>query len=372
MTQAISEIVDGQLRSTAPAIDQQGQYPRSILQDLGAAGAFASLADGDGGAVEKVDLHSSISASRKVAAACVSTAFCCWCQGALVWYLRNSTNIPLRRRLLAQAASGQLLGGTALSNPMKHVSGLENLRLNETGSDDGASLISGTIPWVSNVEENSPFGIIFTRPGRPPAMALADSSMPGLTIRANDNFETMAGTATVMARFENAPVASQRLLSENAIEFIETIKSGFILLQAGIGLGIIDEAAAIIQQSKRTETAGADDGPLATSAQLKEQLCELEKQVARQAAQASAGEPVADRELFALRRELALKAIRAATAAQLVCGAGGLGRGRRSARLIREAAFYGVLTPSVRHLDYILENTDDRQAVSGELVAPGA
>ena len=64
---------------------------------------------------------------------------------------------------------------------------------------------------------------------------------------------------------------------------------------------------------------------------------------------ASAGRPVADRELFALRRELANTAIRAATAAQLVCGAGGLGCGRRSARLIREAAFYGVLTPSLRH-----------------------
>ena len=374
VTQAISEIVDGRLRSAATAIDQQGEYPRSILQGLGEAGAFASLADGDEGLVKTIDLHSAITASRKVAAACVSTAFCCWCQGALVWYLRNSTNPALRQRLLARAASGQVLGGTALSNPMKYVTGLENLRLSATGQNDGASLISGTIPWVSNVEENSPFGMIFSQPDKPPAMALADSSMPGLSIKPNDNFETMAGTATVMARFENVPITEKNLLADNAVEFIGTIKAGFILLQAGIGLGIIEEAAAIIEQSRRTQPSGSEHGLLATSAQLQEQLGDLDNQVAQQAARASSGKPIADRELFGLRRELVLKAIRAATAAQLVCGAGGLGRGRRSARLIREAAFYGVLTPSVQHLDHILQNSAcaNESAASEALVAAAA
>ena len=374
MTQTVAEIVEGQLRPQATAIDEQGQYPGAAMQQLGAAGAFAALADGDGGLVRKADLHSAISASGKVAAACVSTAFCCWCQGALVWYLRNSANLPLRSRLLEAAASGQVLGGTALSNPMKHVSGLETLRLKETGRDGDASLVSGTIPWVSNVGEKSPFGMVFARPGRPPAMALVDSSMPGLTIRPNDNFETMAGTATIMARFENVPIAEDRLLADNAVEFIKTIKPGFILLQAGIGLGIVSEAAAIIDQSKRVQTAGSDGGLLAASSQLRDQLHELEGRVAQQAARASADEPVADRQLFSLRRQLAVTAIRAATAAQLTCGAGGLGRGRRSARLIREAAFYGVLTPSVRHLDHILaERQEQGEAIaSDEAVATAA
>ena len=369
MPPTVSEIVAGQLRADAPAIDQEGKYPRAIMQQLGEAGAFASLADGAGGLARQVNLYSSIQASRQVAAACVSTAFCCWCQGALTWYLRNTANLPLRERVLAQAASGKVLGGTALSNPMKHIHGLEKLRLNESKRNGSTSLISGVIPWVSNIEANSPFGIIFARPGKPPAMALVDDSMPGLTISANDNFETMAGTATVMARFENVPVDEQQLLADNAIEFIATIKAGFILLQAGIGLGIIDEAAAIIEQSKRAQTAGSGDCPLATSDQLKKKRIELEKRVEQQAAQASADAPVANRELFSLRRDLVIQAIRAATAAQLICGAGGLGRGRRSARLIREAAFYGVLTPSVRHLDHIMANAKDNEPASDEAVA---
>ncbi len=68
-------------------------------------------------------------------------------------------------------------------------------------------------------------------------------------------------------------------------------------------------------------------------------------------------------DLFALQLDLAEAAVRSATSAQLICEAGGLVRGRRSARLVREAAFYGVLTPSARHLSYALARLH-KQAVS--------
>ena len=50
---------------------------------------------------------------------CGATAFMAWCQNTLVWYIANSDNAALKARYLADAASGEQLGGTGLSNPMK-------------------------------------------------------------------------------------------------------------------------------------------------------------------------------------------------------------------------------------------------------------
>ncbi len=153
---SVAAIVEHALRPTARAIDEDGRYPREIMHELGAAGAFASLADGPGGTVAQADMQPAIEASEAVAAACAATAFCCWCQGALVWYLRNTANTSLRESLLANAAEGAVLGGTALSNPMKNASGLEKLRLRETGRSACSTIAatlrlagaSGAASWV--------------------------------------------------------------------------------------------------------------------------------------------------------------------------------------------------------------------------------
>lgn len=337
-----------QLAAQAVAIDRDGRYPGPLLHELGAAGAFAGLAR------VKADLAGPIEATARVARLCGATAFCCWCQGALAWYLRLSANQRLRETWLPELAHGRALGGTALSNPMKFVAGLEDLLLRGARAPSGGWAISGSIPWVSNIEDGHSFAAIFATADGPPRMALINTAMPGLAIRPNDNYEVMAGTATVAARFREVPVGGEHIIAADAGSFIAKIRPGFVLLQAGIGLGLLDAAGDVMRASRRKPSAGLPQSLLLTPAQVARRREELGARVAAQAEAIASGEPPATKETMRLRLALAEAVAHAATAAQLMAGAPGLIRGRRAARLLREAAFFGVLTPSVRHLNHLL------------------
>ena len=358
----VAEVVESRLRPAAIAIDRDGIYPAEIMREFGAAGAFVHLADGLGGLTRQVDLMPTIDAIAEAAQVCGATAFCCWCQAALIWYLRCTDNLPLRKRMLAQAASGNLLGGTALSNPMKAAVGLEDLLLKGQRSEDGRGwIVNGVIPWVSNIEHGHPFAAVFDRKGEPPAIAITTAGEGGPDISPNDNYEVMAGTATVVARFHSTYIDRSMILSEDAREYISRIRPGFILFQAGIGLGLIEAAALAMEATRRERSPGLPTSLLATPDQLREQARKLRKKVVQQAELAACDAGPSANETFQLRLDLAEAAIKAATSAQLMVGAIGLMRGKRAVRLVREAAFYGILTPSVRQLNHMLARLDGEQ-----------
>ena len=333
------------LRKQAVVIDREGAYPRTIMHELGKVGVFAKLATVEG------DLTVTIDAMEAVARECVSTAFCCWCQGALTWYVRNCDNAALRDWLLAPLASGAVLGGTALSNPMKAHSGLENLLLHGQRSADGW-IVSGAIPWVSNIEAGHPFGVIFSTADGGSAMAVVDDTLDGLRIKINDDYETMSGTATVATKLRAVQVDKKRILAADASAFIPKIRSGFVLIQTGIGLGIMRAAVDVIEATRRDLGPSDSGGLVVTDLQKLED--EIQRLRARTFNLACAADDAEWKAVLQLRLDLAAAALKAATAAQLTAGAIGLRRGNRAVRLVREAAFYGVLTPSVRHLGYML------------------
>lgn len=68
---------------------------------------------------------------------CAATGFMAWCQNTLVWYLINSENEAPRANHLAAVATGHVLGGTALSNPMVSFFGIEALKLKGTRVEGG-------------------------------------------------------------------------------------------------------------------------------------------------------------------------------------------------------------------------------------------
>ena len=81
---------------------------------------------------------------------CGATAFMAWCQNTLVWYAANSSNPKLIARFGDKFATGQILGGTGLSNPMKSFFGIEKLKL-KGRKVDGGYIVRGALPWVSNL-----------------------------------------------------------------------------------------------------------------------------------------------------------------------------------------------------------------------------
>jgi len=131
----LAELLDAELAPLADRIDHEGFYPEALIRRLGAAGVYsrhlAAFAPGPR------DLGGAIADMGEVAARCMSTAFCAWCQDACGWYLENTDNTALRDKLQGGIADGTLLGGTGLSNPIKALSGIE-----VTGAKPGAEALS--------------------------------------------------------------------------------------------------------------------------------------------------------------------------------------------------------------------------------------
>src|SRR6202051_3188131 len=147
----------------------------------------------------------------------------------------NSGN-PALARFPDDAAAGKILGGTGLSNPMKSFFGIEKLKLRGR-KVEGGYLVRGALPWVSNLGPDHFFGTIFEIEDRPGeiVMFLADCSDPAITLQPCKAFLAMDGTGTYGVQFRDLFVPNSLILAEPAGPFVQKIRAGFILLQAGMG-----------------------------------------------------------------------------------------------------------------------------------------
>ena len=77
-------------------------------------------------------------------------------------------NPKLVAKFADKFATGKILGGTGLSNPMKSFFGIEKLKL-KGRKVEGGYIVKGALPWVSNLGPDHFFGTIFEREDEPAA-----------------------------------------------------------------------------------------------------------------------------------------------------------------------------------------------------------
>lgn len=346
----IRDIVATDLRPASRSIDEDGVYPSDILRKLGDAGAFAQHHE-NAGETRDADLGLAIRAMSVVAEECLSTAFCTWCQDAFGWYLQNTPNAPLRARLQANAASGAVLGGTGLSNPMKALSGMEPLRLRGTRVAGGYR-VAGVLPWVSNIEDGHYFGLCFATHddgGRDIVAALARLGADGVAGRQTTRFIALEGTATRAVTFENAFIADEDVLAESFPSFARKIRPGFILLQTGMAAGLIRNVAALMRalpMRTRELNAHLPIGPI----EIEDRLEALESCVLGLAATPCEDSPAFVEQVLRARLEGSNLALDATQALMLHAGARAYIAGSIHARRLRESYFIAVVTPATKHL----------------------
>ena len=144
------------------------------------------------------DLRCAIQSISALGEVCGATAFMAWCQNTLVWYAANSDNPELLARFGDKFASGKILGGTGLSNPMKSFFGIEKLKLKGPQGrwrlHRAAARCPGcptSVPIISSERfssvEDAPGGIV---------MFLADCSDPAISLQPCKPFLAMDGTGT--------------------------------------------------------------------------------------------------------------------------------------------------------------------------------
>ena len=232
----ISELEIAIAKDLAPKvadIDLKGEYPRDFMHQIGAIGSFGQIVPTEfGGAGNGV--KAAIQVIEAISKECLCTGFITWCQIACSWYLQNSDNEYLQKRVLPQVATGQELAGTGLSNPMKHFAGIEKIAL-VAERCSGGYVINGMLPWVSNVGPEHYFAIATKIANQEEyLMAIVFDRLPGLSLRCNAHFIALEGSNTFSCIFRDVFVPDEFILAAPSDDYVARIRPGFILTQVGM------------------------------------------------------------------------------------------------------------------------------------------
>lgn len=359
-TDPLAAVIATELAPLVRRIDHEGFYPADAMRALGAAGLFSAHLAGH---AARPSIGLAIRRMALVGQTCMSTAFCAWCQDAAGWYLEQSENTALRDALQPGLASGAQMGGTGLSNPMKTFAGIETLKLRGRRVAGGYE-VSGVLPWVSNLGDGHLFGTVFEDAERPGhrVMAMFRCGHAGVEIRQNARFVALEGTGTYSVLFRRAFIGDGDVLADPLGGMVKRIKAGFILLQTGMGLGVIGACIALMREADLTHAHSnaylprrADD--------FAADLQSVEGEIDRLAATPLEPAPEYLRAVLQARLRVSELTLEVGQAALLHAGSRGYIEGSAVNRRIREGHFVAIITPSIRHLRQELSRPELRVAV---------
>ena len=337
-------------------IDRDGLYPGEALRELGALGVYrhhlaTQRADG------RRDVGGAIDAMTAIGRSCGSSAFMAWCQNACAWYVEQGRSEALHTTLLPQLASGEVLGGTGMSNPMKYFAAIEPLAL-EGEAVSGGFRVSGRLPWVSNLGAGHVFGTAFkaagggagTHPaGGRDVMALIRCDWPGLTLNAVPPFLAMDGTGTYSLTFDKVFIPDDHILADPIGPWLRRIRNGFVLMQLGIGAGIIASCVDLMREANLRlghVNAFLEDGP----DQMEDELGALRQRAGTLALAVLDDSDAQFARVLTARLMASELTLRATQSAMLHTGAAGYSLASPAQRRLREGYFVAIVTPAIKHL----------------------
>ena len=126
----------------------------------------------------------------------------------------------------------------------------------------GGYRVTGRLPFVSNLDEDHLFASIFALEDAPDRkiMALFRAGQDGVGLARNAHFIALERTGTYSTLIRDAFVANEDTLSDDADRFVPRIRQGFVLLQAGMGLGIARGAARLVRSGGASGRSPARSG----------------------------------------------------------------------------------------------------------------
>lgn len=343
----LEDLIARELKPYVKKIDRDAFYAESFLRALGAGRFFRSA-----GRSQKQVLEREAQVVKEVAKTCMTTAFCLWCHLAALTYVRTSANEALKATVLDELETGRVLGATGLSNPMKYYAGLEKLHLSAKRVAGGYSL-SGVLPSVSNLGEGHVFGVLAEVNSKQRVMCLISCAMDGLMLKEKNGYFGINGSATYSCSFTNVFVPDQFVLAADADSFIEQIRPFFIAYQIPLGLGVTATSIQSIEKMVNRQN-GCNQFLPVQAPELRRELAVLQEQF-HDALQTASLNWVA----FAnIRLQVAYVTLKSVQAAMLHHGSAGYLEASAPARRLREAYFFANLTPTIKHLEKLLQTEE--------------
>ncbi len=246
-----------------------------------------------------------------------------------------------------------MLGGTAMSNPMKSYAKIETLLLKATPVEGGFS-VSGTLPWVSNLGPDHVCGAlagVVDAEGNVvrEVMFLLRCNGEGVEMPECPSFSAMEGTGTYALRLKNHFIGAGEIMADPAKPFIARIRSAFVMLQCGMAVGVtqgaIDSMWAVEDQLGHVNQY-LEDRPDTLQAELDALTARVMK-LAETPFNPSVEFFIDVLDARAHGAELSL---RAAQSALLHQGARGYLMSSAVQRRVRESHFVAIVTPAIKHL----------------------
>lgn len=327
------------------AIDE-GYYPRDELGQIAKTGAFSAHLKEAGSRFD-----TAILATAQIGRVCGTSAFLAWCHQVMGLYLDHAPNTAPKQALLAAHANGERFGGTALSNPMKSWANIEPMILQAKKDGDGF-VISGTLPWISHIGEGQYCGAVAQVDGGEQVffvLEFDDARHANWALEECPDFSGMMGSATWRIVLNNYKVSQSQVLAYPCTDFIKNIRAAFVLMQMGIGAGIIQGAIDDIGEGTAKSNAFLED----QAGNLQSALDRLVQKTLDLAKTAFETDVDFFIDVLNVRQQGAILALKATQAALLHQGARGYVMSASPQRRLREAQFIAIVTPAIKHLRYL-------------------
>lgn len=328
----------------AGAVDRCREPAQRGLEMLAARGMLSKGVPkelgGDGG-----DLMEMAEVIATVAGSCLTSAFVLWCHRMFLEYVAASGNPYLIEHVLPEVLRVERFGATGLANAMKHAASFEELRVTAEPQDD-RFVLSGSLPWVSNLVDNRFVVAVAGRTGDKALLVAVPGDAPGLTCGRRFPLFGLEGTLSASLALDRVCLDAKWVISRDGGAFLATVRPTFLILQSALAWGLA-ESALVSAFCKLT-------GPRAI---LREQAEQLDRQLNRLVGELRSiaggnrgGKEQAIYRALKARKELAELAMQAVWLELEAAGGSGYLSESETARRLREAAFFPVQSPSLVQL----------------------
>ncbi|BCA52992.1 hypothetical protein W02_01320 [Nitrospira sp. KM1] len=277
---------------------------------------------------------------------CLTSGFLLWCHRMLIEYLAHSENPWLHEQVLPRLLTADLHGATGLSNAVKHLAGIEPLRVEAELRAENVT-INGSLAWVSNLAPGGFAVAVAARTGGDRwAVIAVPSSGKGVEAGKELPLFGLGSSLTAPIRFDRVSLPATWLIHEDGETFLRRIRARFVLLQIGLSLGLARRSLSEASSAGRDLTQG-----LAKRADTIAATLRRFEEAVREYGCAESLDPEELPHVFELRIALANLAIEAVWFELQAKGGRAYLKGCGTGRRLREAAFLPIVSPTCVQLE---------------------